>query len=101
MKAYTDAIKSYESAILANGHFVPAYINLAQLYRILKNSVLEDKTLLNGVRSNPKEIVPYLAAAESYVRQGSADRVPILFDGLRSATDNSATALLAIADFYP
>jgi len=100
LKRYSDAIASYQSAIEANQTLLPAYINLAQVYRILGNSDLQVNTLKKAIQRNPKEVAPYMAVAELYVRSGSGDKVAPLFNDLRSATDNSAMSSIAIADFY-
>src|SRR5215469_1753112 len=61
LKRYSDAIASYQSAIEANQTLLPAYINLAQVYRILGNSDLQVNTLKKAIQRNPKEVAPYMA----------------------------------------
>ena len=100
LKQYPDAIKGYESAIAVNEKFLPAYLNLAQVYRVLGNSDQEIATLKSAIERNPKEVAPYLSAAEFYVRHRSNDQVSNLFNALRTAADNSAPASLSIAGFY-
>ena len=100
LKRYSEGIASYQSAIDTDQKFLPAYLNLAQVYRVLGNSELQINTLKTAILRNPKEVAPYMAAAEFYVRSASADKLAPLFSELRSATDNSALSSLTIADFY-
>ena len=100
LKDYPEAIKSYQLALQKDSSFLPAYVSLSQVYRFRKDSEREIATLQLAIRANPKEVAPYTLLAGAYLRNGSSDKVPGIFNELRSATENSAPALLAIADFY-
>lgn len=100
LKQYPDAVQSLLRAIEIDKSYGPAYLNLAQAFRLEGDTQSEIATLQNAIRANPKQIGPYLAEAAAYVRQGKSGEVSNLFPLLRSATADNSAALLAIGEFY-
>src|SRR6185437_9552440 len=78
----------------------PAYLDLAETYRIQADYKSEVGTLDDAIQHNPKQIAPYLAKAEIHVRQGQNAQLPALFSQLRIATADAPAVLLAIGEFY-
>jgi tetratricopeptide (TPR) repeat protein len=97
---YVDAQTNLHHAIDVNPAFAPAYIYLAQTYRLQGDSKSEMSTLQDGIDRAPKQTNLYLMIAEEYIRQGHNDEVPPLFDRLRAQTSDAPDVLTAIGDFY-
>lgn len=98
--SYAAAESDFHNAIEVNAAFAPAYIYLAQTYRLQNDSKSEISTLRDGIDHAPKQINLYLLAAEDYIRQGRNEEVAPLFDKLRAQTSDAPDALMAIGDFY-
>ena len=90
----------YQKAIATDAKFYASYLNLAQLYGAEKKSDLQMETLNRAIRENPQAPTAYMMVAATYVRAGQKDKIEPLFASLRSASNNSAPALFAIASFY-
>jgi len=97
---YVDAQADFHDAIGVNPAFAPAYLYLAQTYRLQGDSKSEIATLQDGIDRAPKQTSLYLVVAEEYIRQRRNEEVPPLFDRLRSQTSDAPEVLTAIGDFY-
>ncbi|WP_244943766.1 tetratricopeptide repeat protein [Vibrio algivorus] len=63
-----EAEKNFKKAIDVEPIFVPAYVNLADVYRLKKQEVLAQKVLEQGIVISPNNASLYYAKAMSYVR---------------------------------
>lgn len=97
---YSAAESDLHHATEVNPAFAPAYLYLAQAYRLQGDSNSEISTLRDGIDHAPKQTNLYLMAADEYIREGHNEEVPGLFDKLRAQTSDAPDALLAIGDFY-
>ena len=97
---YAAADTDLHHAVEVNPAFAPAYLYLAQTYRLQGDSNSELSTLRDGIDHAPKQTSLYLMAADEYIRQGHNEEVPTLFDKLRAQTSDAPDALMAIGDFY-
>jgi len=97
---YAAAESDLYHAIKVNPAFTPAYLYLAQTYRLQGDSNSEIATLQDGIDRAPKQTSLYLMIAEEYIRLGRNEEVPPLFDRLRAQTSDAPDVLTAIGDFY-
>ncbi len=63
------AIIAYKKAIMLEDVFIPAYINLAELYRTQKNYVDEENMLRKAVKISPENADAYYAFGLLLIRQ--------------------------------
>jgi Tfp pilus assembly protein PilF len=66
---FDKALIAFNTAIEINPVFVPAYINLADAYRVQNNEVKVEKTLRRALKSVPDSSVAHHALGLSLVRQ--------------------------------
>ncbi len=86
----------YRTAIRINPMFVPAYVNLADLYRVLQNEAEAEDVIRQGIRLLPDEPALHHALGLALVRQGRMDAA---LPELRVAAD-SPTAIARFALAY-
>jgi len=64
---------AYRKAIAIDPRFVPAYVNLADLYRTQKRDAESEKILREGLRAEPRAGALHEALGLALVRQGKKD----------------------------
>jgi tetratricopeptide (TPR) repeat protein len=100
LRKYPEARQAFEQAISLDTTYLPAYLDLAQVYRVEGNANAQLQTLQNAIQKNPKQVAPYMALASTYVQLGQSDRLAEAFVDFRKATGDAPECLLAIGEFY-
>jgi predicted CXXCH cytochrome family protein len=68
-----DAIAAYTTAIKLNDRFIPAYVNLADLYRAQQEELVGESILRAGLEAVPGQAALHHALGLSLVRQGRTE----------------------------
>ena len=89
------AEQAYRTALKVNDAFVPAYVNLADLYRALEDETAAEATLLEGLDIQPDQASLRHALGLSLVRQGRMDEAVPELQAAAELPD--ATARYALA----
>lgn len=79
----------YRAALVLDQDYVPAYVNLADLYRAYGRDADAESTLASGLNKNPGNADLSHALGLVRVRQGRvADALPLLAQSVRAAPNN-------------
>jgi len=100
LQKYADAERGYNRAIELDPRWLPAYLNLAQLYQLEHRRDLQESILRSAIAHNPQSAEPCLALATVYQRERETGKVESLFAELRARTNSAAALLATVGDFY-
>ena len=77
---YDQAIQSYKNSIRINPYYLNAYVNLAELYRRLKNNDASLKTLTDGNKSIPNNGHLKFNLGLAHIRNKQKAKASVFFD---------------------
>ena len=79
----------YKKAIMLEAGYIPAYVNLADLYRLQNRDMDAESILRRGLDVNPRSAVLHHTLGLTLVREKRYDEaLPLLADATRLAPDN-------------
>lgn len=89
LKDYASAEKAFQTAIDVEPIFIPAYVNLADVYRLQKQELKAQAVLDQGIKLAPENAALYYAQAMSYIRaQDKAKALKVLAKASQYAPNN-------------
>lgn len=96
---YDKAFAFYQKAMVLNAHFIPAYVNLADLYRLQNRNEESESVLRHGLDLNPGAASLHHALGLTLVRQKKySDALTYLSNAARLAPHNTRfTVVYAVA----
>jgi Tfp pilus assembly protein PilF len=96
---YTDAEKNMLRALKQDPNFIPAYVNLADIYRMQGREVESEQTLRNGIKNAPQSAELQHSLGLSLIRQKKLpDAINALHKSTLLAPNNTRYAyVLAVA----
>lgn len=94
-KRFDAAIEALRHSIKVEPHFVPAYVNLAEIYRQLNQSESEALTYVSALKRNPNSAEIHYAQGMFLIRSGNkASSIPSFQRAMQIDPSNSQYAYL-------
>ena len=95
LNRYDDSERAYRTAIRVNPYFVPAYVNLADLFRVLEDEVQGELILRKGLQLLPGQGALHHSLGLMLVRDGRIDEA--MTELATAAQSQDATPRYALA----